>query len=88
MRSDPETPPGALAPRPGGAGLAEYDDATLTGGAGLFDYAARDPISPSAGRLAGLAAVVLTVVVGVLTVAGLWQRVAASFGALLSAALL
>jgi cytochrome c2 len=64
VQSDPETAPGALAPRPGGAGLAEYDDATLTGGAGLFDHSARDPISRSAGMMAGLAALVLTVVVG------------------------
>jgi cytochrome c len=64
VQSDPETAPGALAPRPGGAGLAEYDDATLTGGAGLFDHSARDPFSPSAGLMAGLLALVLTAVVG------------------------
>src|SRR5207244_9388342 len=37
---------------------------------------------------AGLTVAFLQVVVGVLTICGLWQRVAASFGALLSAALL
>jgi cytochrome c1 len=64
VQSDPETAPGALAPRPGGAGLAEYDDATLTGGAGLFDHSARDPFSRSAGMMAGLLALAVTVVVG------------------------
>jgi cytochrome c len=64
VQSDPETAPGALAPRPGGAGLAEYDEATLTGGAGLFDHSARDPFSRSAGLMAGLVALAVTVIVG------------------------
>jgi cytochrome c2 len=63
VQSDPETAPGALAPRPGSTSLAEYDEATLTGGAGLFDHSARDPFSASAGLMAGLGALVLTAVV-------------------------
>ncbi|MET7644674.1 DoxX family membrane protein [Streptomyces sp. NPDC005426] len=48
----------------------------------LRDFALSHPVG------AGLTIAFLQVVVGVLTVLGLWQRVAASFGALLSAALL
>ncbi|MDV9202910.1 DoxX family membrane protein, partial [Streptomyces sp. Wh19] len=48
----------------------------------LRDFALSHPVG------AGLTVAFLQVVVGVLTVLGLWQRVAASFGALLSAALL
>ncbi|MFT2018283.1 DoxX family protein [Streptomyces sp. 796.1] len=48
----------------------------------LRDFALEHPVG------AGLTIAFLQVVVGVLTVCGLWQRVAASFGALLSAALL
>ncbi|MFI9028746.1 DoxX family membrane protein [Streptomyces sp. NPDC053560] len=48
----------------------------------LRDFALAHPVG------AGLTVAFLQVVVGVLTVCGLWQRVAASMGALLSAALL
>ncbi|MGP3954119.1 DoxX family membrane protein [Streptomyces sp. 7N604] len=48
----------------------------------LRDFALAHPVG------SGLTVAFLQVVVGVLTVFGLWQRVAASFGALLSAALL
>nr|WP_258052693.1 DoxX family membrane protein [Streptomyces sp. Ru73] len=48
----------------------------------LRDFALAHPVG------AGLTVAFLQVVVGVLTVCGLWQRVAASLGALLSAALL
>ncbi|WP_199836214.1 DoxX family protein [Streptomyces sp. NRRL F-4489] len=48
----------------------------------LRDFAVGHPVG------AGLTVAFLQVVVGVLTICGLWQRVAASFGALLSAALL
>ena len=61
MQSDPETTPGALAPRPAGA-LAEAG-VPLTGGAGLFDHSARDAFAPSTVRMAGVAALILTVAV-------------------------
>ncbi|WP_079159512.1 DoxX family membrane protein [Streptomyces griseus] len=48
----------------------------------LRDFALAHPVG------SGLGVAFLQVVVGVLTVLGLWQRVAAAFGALLSAALL
>ncbi|KOT95370.1 membrane protein [Streptomyces rimosus subsp. pseudoverticillatus] len=48
----------------------------------LRDFALSHPVG------AGLTVAFLQVVVGVLTMCGLWQRVAASFGALLSATLL
>ncbi|MFD7106947.1 DoxX family protein [Streptomyces kasugaensis] len=48
----------------------------------LRDFAVAHPVG------AGLSVAFLQVVVGVLTICGLWQRLAASFGALLSAALL
>jgi cytochrome c2 len=64
VQSDPETtPPGALAQRSASTSLAERDSAPLSGGAGLFDHSARDPISPSAGLMAGLTAIVLTIAV-------------------------
>jgi len=61
VQSDPETAPGALAARPAGA-LAETG-VPLTGGAGLFDHSAHDAFSPSTVRLAGVAALILTVAV-------------------------
>ncbi|MGD3110075.1 DoxX family protein [Streptomyces sp. YGL11-2] len=48
----------------------------------LRDFAVAHPVG------AGLTVAFLQVVVGVLTICGLWQRVAATFGALLSATLL
>jgi cytochrome c2 len=62
VQSDPEPAPGALAPRPGNTSLAE-PNATLTGGAGLFDHSARDPFAPSVGMWTGIVALVLTVAV-------------------------
>ncbi|MFH8405357.1 DoxX family membrane protein [Streptomyces sp. NPDC018019] len=60
--------------------LRSLDPWTLV--APLRDFALSHPVG------AGLTVAFLQVVVGVLTMCGLWQRVAASFGALLSAALL
>ena len=74
VQSDPETGPGALAPRAPDSALAERD-ITLTGGAGLFDHSARDPFSPSAGMLAGVGAIVLTAI----AVAMLFSMNAAAF---------
>ncbi|MFI8198839.1 DoxX family membrane protein [Streptomyces sp. NPDC085942] len=57
----------------------------------LHPWAVAEPLRDSALSHpvgAGLTVAFLQVVVGVLTVLGLWQRVAAAFGALLSAALL
>jgi len=66
VQRDPEPVPGALAPRPAApSALAESNNATLTGGAGLFDHSARDPFAPSAGLWAGILALVLTVAVAV-----------------------
>jgi cytochrome c oxidase subunit 2 len=45
--------------------LAEHAAGTLTGGAGLFDHSARDPISRYASMLAGLGAVIVTIAIGV-----------------------
>jgi cytochrome c1 len=59
VHSDPEPAPGALAARPP-APLAE-SGVPLTGGAGLYDHSARDAFSPSTVRLAGVAALILTV---------------------------
>jgi cytochrome c2 len=67
VQSDPEPAPGALAPRPAATSLAETN-ATLTGGAGLFDHSARDPFAPSAGMWTGIVALVLTVGIAVLFV--------------------
>lgn len=57
----------------------------------LHPWAAAEPLREAALSHpvgAGLTVAFLQVIVGVLTVLGLWQRVAAAFGALLSAALL
>jgi cytochrome c len=64
VQSDTEPAHGALAPRPAASALAEAN-ATLTGGAGLFDHAARDPFPRSAGLWTGVVGLTLTVVVGV-----------------------
>jgi cytochrome c len=42
--------------------LAERENLTLTGGAGLFDHSASDPFSPSAGLLAGVGAILITAI--------------------------
>lgn len=63
---DPETAPGALAPRPAAA-LAERG-VTLSGGAGLFDHSERDAVAPSAGHLAGILGLILTAGIAVLLV--------------------
>src|ERR1700694_4960168 len=62
VQSDPESAPGALAPRPADAPLAETN-ATLTGGAGLFDHSARDPFPRSVGLWTGVVGLVLTVAI-------------------------
>jgi cytochrome c2 len=61
VHSDPQSSPGALAPREPSPPLAEQH-LTHTGGVGLFDHSARDPFPTSAGLLAGIGALVLTVV--------------------------
>jgi cytochrome c len=61
VHSDPESAPGALAPRPD-APLADVG-IPLNSGAGLFDHSARDAFSPSAVLWAGVTALVLTVAV-------------------------
>jgi cytochrome c1 len=61
VHSDPESAPGALAPRPAEP-LAETG-VPLTGGVGLFDHSERDAVSPSSVRLAGVAALILTVAI-------------------------
>jgi cytochrome c1 len=66
VQSDPEPTPGALAPRPA-AHLAE-SRLTLTGGAGLFDHSDRDAIAPSAGHIAGILGVIVTVGIAVVLV--------------------
>jgi cytochrome c1 len=58
VHSDPEPAPGALAARPP-APLAET--VPLTGGAGLYDHSARDAVSPTGVRFAGIGALILTV---------------------------
>lgn len=64
MQSDPESAPGALAPRSGSSALTEHTAAPLSGGAGLFDHSARDPISGGASRWAGFGALALSLVIG------------------------
>jgi len=61
VQSDPESAPGALAPRTETAPLAEVSP-TLTGGIGLFDHSSRDPVSNYAGLVVGIGALVLTAV--------------------------
>lgn len=67
MQSDHEQAPGALAPRTAATSLAETN-ATLTGGAGLFDHSARDPFAPSVGLWTGVVGLTLTVAITVLFV--------------------
>jgi cytochrome c1 len=59
---------GALAPRVGGTALSEPSP-FLTGGAGLYDHSAQDPVSPAAGMWAGVSAVVISIVLGAVLVA-------------------
>jgi cytochrome c len=67
VQTEPEATPGALAPRPAQplSEAAHAERLTLTGGAGLFDHSARDPLGPSAGMWAGLSAIVATGVLAV-----------------------
>jgi cytochrome c2 len=67
VQSDPEPAPGALAPRTAVSSLAETN-ATLTGGAGLFDHSARDPFPRSVGLWTGIVGLTLTVAIAVLFV--------------------
>jgi len=64
VQRDAEPAPGALAPRPTASPLAE-SNATLTGGAGLFDHSDRDPFAPHAGLWTGVVGLVMTVAVTV-----------------------
>ena len=64
-QADPETAPGALAPRPA-APLAQ--SATRAGGAGLFDHSDRDAVRPSAGHIAGILGLVLTAGIAIVLV--------------------
>src|SRR5919201_998656 len=66
VHSDPEAAPGALAPRTPRE-LAE-PGTTLGGGAGLFDHSDRDAIAPSAGHIAGVLGLILSVGVAVVLV--------------------
>jgi cytochrome c len=66
VHSDPEPAPGALAARPTQQ-LAE-SRLPLSGGAGLFDHSDRDAVAPSAGHIAGILGLILTVGVGVVLV--------------------
>jgi len=62
--SEPASDAGALAPRaPSSPALAEPSP-FLTGGAGLYDHSAQDPVSPAAGMWAGVTAVVISIVLG------------------------
>lgn len=54
---------GALAPRTTSSALAE-SPGVLTGGAGLYDHQAADPISTNAGMWAGMAVILVTVLLG------------------------
>jgi cytochrome c1 len=64
VQSDPESASSALAPRPPTPPLADVDP-TLTGGAGLFDHSASDPVSRYAGWWAGGSALVGALIVAV-----------------------
>jgi cytochrome c1 len=66
VHSDAETPGAALAPRSTTAPALHHPP--LTGGAGLFDHSAHDAVSPSAGMVAGVGAIVLTAVLTVVLV--------------------
>lgn len=68
MQSDPQPSPGPLAQRTEQAALVEQN-LTLSGGVGLFDHSARDAVSPFAGLLAGVGALVLTAAVAFVLVA-------------------
>jgi cytochrome c2 len=61
--SEPASDAGALAPRAPSTALAESSP-FLTGGAGLYDHSAQDPISPGAGMWAGVTVVVVSIVLG------------------------
>jgi cytochrome c len=66
VASEPETAPGALATRPASE-LAEAN-LTLTGGAGLFDHAARDAVRPGAGHVVGILGLLVTIGIAVVLV--------------------
>ena len=69
MATEPETAPGALAPRPSSTtALAPESPRTLTGGAGLFDHSKSDALSPAAGAIAGVVGLVITVGIAILLV--------------------
>ena len=68
MASEPETTPGALAPRSSTA-LAPEAPRALTGGAGLFDHTDSDAVRPKAGAIAGILGLVVTLGIGVMLVA-------------------
>jgi cytochrome c2 len=65
--SEPEGAPGALVPRSSTA-LAPDSARPLTGGAGLFDHSDRDALAPSAGAIAGILGVVVTIGIAVVLV--------------------
>ncbi|MBV8715203.1 MAG: c-type cytochrome [Chloroflexi bacterium] len=67
MASEPEAPPGALAPRSSSA-LAPESPRTLTGGAGLFDHSRGDALSPTAGAIAGVLGLIVTAGIAILLV--------------------
>jgi cytochrome c len=66
VASEPETSPGALAPRSSTALAPE--SAPLSGGAGLFDHTDQDAVGRRAGAIVGLLGVVVTVGIAILLI--------------------
>src|SRR5579864_1067188 len=60
MATESEATPGALAPRPS-TPLSTDAARPLTGGAGLFDHSKSDALTPTAGAIAGILGLVVTV---------------------------
>lgn len=67
MASDPETPPGALAPRATTA-LAPEAPRALSGGAGLYDHSDKDAVKPKAGMVAGVLGLIVTAGIAIVLV--------------------
>lgn len=67
MASDPETPPGALAPR-SPAALAPESPRALSGGAALYDHSDKDAIKPMSGMVAGILGLIVTAGIAVVLV--------------------
>lgn len=67
MATDPETPPGSLAPTSTTA-LAPASPRTLSGGAGLFDHSDNDAVKPMAGMVAGILGLIVTAGIAIMLV--------------------